>query len=89
MFRHPKNPFDGWRAIRRLNCVMAVFYDTHAHLDYPDFAPDFDQVVELRGAESGREGRELDAGAKPLEQGARLGGGRVARVVYTEFDDLK
>ena len=25
---------------------MAVFYDTHAHLDYPDFAPDFDQVIE-------------------------------------------
>src|ERR1051326_3637164 len=25
---------------------MPVFYDTHAHLDYPDFAPDFDQVIE-------------------------------------------
>ena len=25
---------------------MPVFYDTHAHLDYPDFAPDLDQVVE-------------------------------------------
>jgi TatD DNase family protein len=25
---------------------MAVFFDTHAHLDYPDFAPDFDQVLE-------------------------------------------
>ena len=25
---------------------MAVFYDTHAHLDYPDFAPDFEQVIE-------------------------------------------
>jgi len=24
---------------------MPVFYDTHAHLDYPDFAPDFDQVI--------------------------------------------
>lgn len=24
---------------------MAVFYDTHAHLDYPDFAQDLDQVV--------------------------------------------
>jgi TatD DNase family protein len=24
---------------------MAVFFDTHAHLDYPDFAPDFDQVM--------------------------------------------
>ena len=25
---------------------MPVFYDTHAHLDYPDFAPDFAQVIE-------------------------------------------
>jgi len=25
---------------------MSVFYDTHAHLDYPDFVPDLDQVVE-------------------------------------------
>lgn len=25
---------------------MAVFFDTHAHLDYPDFAPDFAQVLE-------------------------------------------
>jgi TatD DNase family protein len=25
---------------------MAVFFDTHAHLDYPDFAPDFAAVVE-------------------------------------------
>ena len=25
---------------------MPVFYDTHAHLDYPDFQPDFTQVIE-------------------------------------------
>lgn len=25
---------------------MATFYDTHAHLDYPDFAEDFPQVLE-------------------------------------------
>jgi len=25
---------------------MPIFYDTHAHLDYPDFAPDLEQVVE-------------------------------------------
>ncbi|HXT13329.1 MAG TPA: TatD family hydrolase [Candidatus Angelobacter sp.] len=25
---------------------MPVFYDTHAHLDYPEFAPDFNQVIE-------------------------------------------
>ena len=24
---------------------MAVFYDTHAHLDYPDFAPDLAEVI--------------------------------------------
>jgi TatD DNase family protein len=29
---------------------MPVFYDTHAHLDYPDFAPDFDQVLERASA---------------------------------------
>ena len=25
---------------------MAVFFDTHAHLDYPVFAPDFAQIIE-------------------------------------------
>jgi TatD DNase family protein len=25
---------------------MAIFYDTHAHLDYPEFQPDFAQVIE-------------------------------------------
>jgi len=25
---------------------MAIFYDTHAHLDYPDFAPDLPQIIE-------------------------------------------
>ncbi|MEO6033820.1 MAG: TatD family hydrolase [Verrucomicrobiota bacterium] len=25
---------------------MAIFYDTHAHLDYPEFAPDFPQILE-------------------------------------------
>src|SRR5438046_90267 len=25
---------------------MAIFYDTHAHLDYPDFAPDLLLVIE-------------------------------------------
>src|SRR5579864_7532263 len=31
---------------------MSVFYDTHAHLDYPDFAPDLDQVI-ARAAAAG------------------------------------
>jgi TatD DNase family protein len=26
--------------------MMPVFFDTHAHLDYPDFAPDFAQVID-------------------------------------------
>ena len=25
---------------------MAVFYDTHAHLDYPDYAKDLSEVIE-------------------------------------------
>jgi TatD DNase family protein len=25
---------------------MAIFFDTHAHLDYPDYAPDLAQVIE-------------------------------------------
>ena len=25
---------------------MAIFYDTHAHLDYPDYAGDLAQVME-------------------------------------------
>jgi TatD DNase family protein len=29
---------------------MAVFYDTHAHLDYPDFAQDIAQAIERAGA---------------------------------------
>src|SRR6516162_7386606 len=29
---------------------MASFYDTHAHLDYPDFAQDINQVVERANA---------------------------------------
>lgn len=29
---------------------MALFYDTHAHLDYPDFAPDLEQVIERAAA---------------------------------------
>lgn len=33
---------------------MAVFYDTHAHLDYPDFQPDFSEVLR-RAREAGIE----------------------------------
>jgi TatD DNase family protein len=31
---------------------MAIFYDTHAHLDYPDFQPDFAEVL-TRAREAG------------------------------------
>jgi TatD DNase family protein len=31
---------------------MAIFYDTHAHLDYPDFGPELPQVL-ARAAEAG------------------------------------
>ena len=31
---------------------MAIFYDTHAHLDYPDFQPDFGDVLS-RAREAG------------------------------------
>jgi TatD DNase family protein len=29
---------------------MPAFYDTHAHLDYPDFTPDLEQVIERANA---------------------------------------
>src|SRR4051812_21004050 len=35
---------------------MAIFYDTHAHLDYPDFRPDFADVLS----------RARDAGIRKL-----------------------
>ena len=31
---------------------MRIFYDTHAHLDYPDFAADFSEVMQ-RAQEAG------------------------------------
>src|SRR2546429_4679998 len=30
--------------------MMPAFYDTHAHLDYPDFAQDLAQVIERAAA---------------------------------------
>src|SRR4051794_15223833 len=35
-----------WPALHYSHLVMAIFYDTHAHLDYPDFADDFTLVLE-------------------------------------------
>ena len=34
------------QAVRSLLPSTPMFYDTHAHLDYPDFTPDFDAMLE-------------------------------------------
>ena len=50
---------------------MAVFYDTHAHLDYPDFAPDFDQVIQRANAAGIQKiisiGTDLDSSRRALQ----------------------
>ena len=50
---------------------MSIFYDTHAHLDYPDFAPDFDQVVERAQAAGIRKmisiGTDLDSSRRAIQ----------------------
>lgn len=38
--------FSIFESILPHNLFMAAFYDTHAHLDYPDFVPDLEQVLE-------------------------------------------
>jgi TatD DNase family protein len=53
------------------NFTMPVFYDTHAHLDYPDFAPDFAQLIE-RAQSAGIAkiisiGTDLDSSARALK----------------------
>jgi TatD DNase family protein len=49
---------------------MAEFYDTHAHLDYPDFAADLPQLIE-RAAAAGITrlvsiGTDLDSSARAI-----------------------
>jgi len=61
---------------------MAIFYDTHAHLDYPDYAPDLEAVIE-RAASSGVSkiiaiGTDLDSTARTDELTARLPTGYAA-----------
>lgn len=34
-----------WFGYFAVNSLMPTFFDTHAHLDYPDFAPDFSEVI--------------------------------------------
>jgi TatD DNase family protein len=50
---------------------MAIFYDTHAHLDYPDFASDISQVIE-RARSSGIEkiisiGTDFDSSRRAIQ----------------------
>jgi TatD DNase family protein len=50
---------------------MPVFYDTHAHLDYPDFAADFDQVIERAQAAGIKKiisiGTDLDSSRRAIQ----------------------
>ena len=51
--------------------AMPAFYDTHAHLDYPDFASELPQVIERAGA-AGIEriiciGTDLESSRKAIE----------------------
>ena len=57
---------------------MATFYDTHAHLDYPDFAADLPQVVE-RAAAAGITkiigiGTDLESSERALRLSERFSG---------------
>jgi len=63
--------YDGERQL-----IMPVFYDTHAHLDYPDYAPDLESVVE-RAAESGISkiiaiGTDLESSARAIKLSERF-----------------
>src|SRR5437016_6399584 len=55
---------------------MAIFYDTHAHLDFPDFAPDLGQVLE-RAAAAGIAkiisiGTDLESSARAVQLAERF-----------------
>src|SRR6266581_8529455 len=55
---------------------MAIFYDTHAHLDYPDYAPDLEAVIE-RAASSGVSkiiaiGTDLESSARAVKLSERF-----------------
>jgi len=57
---------------------MATFYDTHAHLDYPDYASDLAEVIE-RAAVTGitriiAVGTDLESSARVLELGEQFTG---------------
>jgi TatD DNase family protein len=50
---------------------MAIFYDTHAHMDYPDYADDLAQVIERAAAASITRiitiGTDLESSAKAIQ----------------------
>jgi TatD DNase family protein len=50
---------------------MPVFYDTHAHLDYPDFAPDFDDIIARANAAGIQKiisiGTDLDSSRRAIQ----------------------
>src|SRR5437867_376846 len=55
---------------------MAIFYDTHAHLDYPDYEPDLEAVIE-RAASSGVSkivaiGADLESSARAVKLSERF-----------------
>jgi TatD DNase family protein len=55
---------------------MAVFYDTHAHLDYPDFVQDINQVIERAGAARITKiisiGTDLESSRRAIELAAKF-----------------
>jgi len=57
---------------------MAIFYDTHAHLDYPDFGQDLEQVLERAAAVGISKiisiGTDLESSARALTLAERFPG---------------
>ncbi len=57
---------------------MAVFYDTHAHLDYPDYAKDLPEVIECAGAAGITKiisiGTDLESSARAVKLAERFPG---------------
>lgn len=55
---------------------MTTFYDTHAHLDYPEFAPDLAELIERAAAAGVRRiisiGTDLDSSARAIALAERF-----------------
>ncbi len=61
---------------QRRQLTMRIFYDTHAHLDYPDYAPDLAAVIE-RAAAAGigkiiAIGTDLESSARAVKLSERF-----------------